>query len=76
MVKVADLRGVDSIGDPIEGSLEVLLMDPELAVVVAKARDIVVQDLLLLFVRSVAEFIKVLVIFLQELVFNVGNLDT
>ena len=75
-VKVADLGGVDSIEGPIKGRLEVLLIGPEPAVVVARARDIVVQVQLLLPVSSVAECIKVLVIFLHELVSDVGSLDT
>ena len=71
-----DLRGADSIGGPIEGRLEVLLIGLEPAVVVARARDIVVQVQLLLPVSSMAECIRVLVTFLQELVFAVGSLDT
>ena len=37
MDKVVNLKGIDSIGCPLEGRLEVLLMGPELAVVVARA---------------------------------------
>ena len=48
----------------------------ELTVVVVRARDIVVQVQLLLPVSSVAGFIRVLVTFLQELVSDVGSLDT
>ena len=76
LVKIVDRRGINSIGGPPKGHLEVLLIGLEPAVVVARARDIVVQVQLLLPVSSMAECIRVLVTFLQELVFAVGSLDT
>ena len=71
-----DFRGTDSIKDPAKDHLEVLLMGPEPAVVVARVQGIVMQVQLLLPISSMVEFIRVLVTFLQELVSDMGSLDT